>query len=217
MFSYTLVTFIRFLTIIYPYKKKITNIYNIKIYIIIKWFLAFTLPGITLVFPKPQIVFQSKAKICTIEQHSPILFMCFCTGYIIPLILISLMNLITYINVTHSRQMLGLSQTQSTRSIKRKQRNLRLLRQFSLFTIIFIFGWTPFITIEVIDKRKQISDIYYLFTLLLPSICVLIDSNAILYWNKTVRQQIRIWWQSLINTSLIINHDITPHDTNENV
>ncbi|UJR38132.1 hypothetical protein I4U23_030811 [Adineta vaga] len=201
MFSYTLVTFVRFLTIIYPFNRKITSIQSIKIYLLFKWILAFLLPGISLILPKQQIIFQPKAKICTINQQSPILFITFCTGYIIPLILISLMNLITYINVTRSRQILGLSQTKLSRLNKRKRRNLRLLRQFSLFTVIFLLGWTPFIIIEVIDKEEKFSDAYYLFTLILPSICVLIDSHVILYWNKTIRHQIGVWWRILIRKS----------------
>jgi hypothetical protein len=217
LFSYTLVTFIRFLTIIYPFNRKITTIYYIKIYLILKWILAFLLSGISLILPNQQIIFQSKAKICTVSQQSPLLFIYFCTGYIIPISLISLMNLITYINVTRSGHILCLSRSKLSRLNKRRRRNLRLLRQFSLFTVLFIFGWTPFVIIEVSDRSGKLSDVYYLFTLLLPSICILIDSNAILYWNKTARNQIQLWWQSLINKTQVLNHDITSHDTNENM
>ncbi|CAF0882079.1 unnamed protein product [Adineta steineri] len=217
MFSYTLVTFIRFLTIIYPFNKKITSIQYIKIYLIIKWILAFILPGISLILPNQQIIFQPKARLCTISQQSPILFISFCTGYIIPLILISSMNLITYINVACSRQILGLSQTKLTRLNKRKRRNLRLLRQFSLFTIIFLFGWTPFILIEVIDKEEKLSDIFYLYTLILPSICILIDSSVILHWNKTIYQQIQLWKQILLRKTEIINDERDYHVTTHEI
>ncbi|CAF2429014.1 unnamed protein product [Rotaria sp. Silwood2] len=227
MLSYTLVTFVRFLTIIYPFNKKITTIYYIKSYLISIWMLAFVLPGITLILPKQQIIFQSKAKMCTINQQSSLLFMYFCTGYIIPFILISLMNLVTYLNVTHSRQVPFLSRTRQCRLNRRKRRNLRLLRQFSFFTIIFLLGWTPFITIEVFDKKEKLPDIFYLFTLILPSISILIDSNAILYWNKTIHHQIQLWWQSFIKkkTQIInhernnhtLDHDILPIGTNANI
>jgi len=217
MFSYTLVTFVRFLTIIYPFNKKITSIKYIKIYLLLKWILAFLLPGISLILPNQQIIFQPKAKFCTIEQKSPILFISFCTGYIIPLILISLMNLVTYLNVTRSRQVSVLSQSKLSRLNKRKRRNVRLLRQFSLFTIIFLFGWTPFILIEVIDKDEKLSDSFYLFTLILPSICILIDSTVILYWNKTIYHQIQLWWKTLIRKTQINNHQRDSHELNHDI
>ncbi|CAF1206339.1 unnamed protein product [Rotaria magnacalcarata] len=214
MFSYTLVAFVRFLTIIYPFNKKISSNHYIKMYLIIKWILAFLLPTVSLILPKQQIIFQSKAQMCTISQQSPLLYIYFSTAFIIPFILISLMNLVTYLNVTRSRQMHLLSRTKQSRLNRRKLRNVRLLRQFSFFTIIFLIGWTPFIIIEVFDKRGNIPDIFYLFTLLLPLICILIDSNAILYWNKTIHHQIQLWWQSLIKKTEIINYEtnISKHD-----
>ncbi|CAF4342038.1 unnamed protein product [Adineta steineri] len=127
------------------------------------------------------------------------------------------MNLITYINVACSRQILGLSQTKLTRLNKRKRRNLRLLRQFSLFTIIFLFGWTPFILIEVIDKEEKLSDIFYLYTLILPSICILIDSSVILHWNKTIYQQIQLWKQILLRKTEIINDERDYHVTTHEI
>ncbi|CAF1175671.1 unnamed protein product [Rotaria sordida] len=215
MLSYTLVTFIRFLTIIYPFNRKITKIHYIKNCLISKWILAIFLPGISLILPNQQIIFQSKAKICTINQQSPLLFIYFCTGYIIPFVLISLMNLVTYLNVTYSRQIPFLSRMKQCRLNRRKRRNLRLLRQFSFFTIIFLLGWTPFIIIEIFDKEGKLPDIFYLFTLILPLICILIDSTAILYWNKTIHHQIQLWWQSLIKKRpQIINHERNNYTTN---
>ena len=63
MFSYTLIAMVRFLTIIYPFNKKIISMYYIKLYLILKWILAFLIPGISLILPNQQIKFQSKAKI----------------------------------------------------------------------------------------------------------------------------------------------------------
>jgi hypothetical protein len=127
------------------------------------------------------------------------------------------MNLITYLNVTRSRQVSVLSQTKLSRLNKRKRRNVRLLRQFSLFTIIFLFGWTPFILIEVIDKDEKLSDSFYLFTLVLPSICILIDSTVILYWNKTIYHQIQLWWKTLIRKIQINNHQRDSHELNHDI
>ena len=203
MFSYTLVAFVRFLTIICPFNKKFTTLKSIQIFLILKWMLAFIVSSIILILPNKQITFQSKAKMCIINQQSPVLFSYFCTGYIIPFMLISLMNLITFVNVIHSRQISYLSRTRLSHLNKRKRRNLCLLRQFSFFTIFFVFGWTPFIIIEIFDKQEKLSDIFYLFTLVLPSICVLIDSSAILKWNKTVHHQVQLWWRLLIKKTQI--------------
>ncbi|CAF0985371.1 unnamed protein product [Adineta ricciae] len=207
MFSYTLVTFVRFLTIIYPFNRKITSVRWIQVYLVAKWMLAFLLPSISFLLPNHEIIFQPKAKICTVNQQSPVLILLFSTGYIIPLISISLMNLITYLNVTRSRQTLGMSQSKLFRLNKRKRRNLRLLRQFSMFTVFFFFGWTPFIIVEVVDKEGKLADAYYLFTLLLPSICVLIDSHVLLYWNKSISHQICLWWRVLIGQNQFISRE----------
>ena len=198
MLSYTLIAFARFLTVISPFNKKIVSIHYIKVYLILKWSLAFLLSATSLIFHHQQITFQTKAKICTLKQQSPILLTYFCTGYIVPVILITLMNLVTYLNVIRARSTSSLTQTRLFCLNRRKRRNLRLLRQFSLFTIIFFLGWTPFILIEIFDKQEGLPDIIYLFALSLPSTCVFIDSNAMLYWNKTAHRQIRLWWRSLI-------------------
>lgn len=207
MFSYTLVTFVRFLTIIYPFNKKINSIRYIKIYLISMWTLPFLLSGISLIIPSQRITFQTKAKLCIHKQRSPLLFIYFCTSYIIPFLSISLMNLTTYLNVVKSRQMHLLSRSKLSRFNRRKRRNLRLLRQFSFFSIIFLLGWTPFIIVEVFDKQEKLPDILYLFTLILPSICLLIDSHAILYWNKTIHNEIQLWRPFSRRNNKIINHE----------
>lgn len=214
MFSYTLVAFVRFLTIIYPFNKRISSIHYIKIYLVIKWILAFVLVSISLILPNQQIMFQSKPKMCTLNQQSPLLPIYFSTAYIIPFILISIMNLVTYLNVIRPRQKQLLSRARLSRLDRRKRRNLRLLRQFSFFTIIFLLGWTPFIIIELFDKNGKLPDIIYMSVLLLPLMCILIDSNAILYWNKTIRHQIQVWWQEFRKKNEIDNPQVRT-DTND--
>ena len=107
------------------------------------------------------------------------------------------MNLITYINVIRSRRLLSQSDSKASRLNKRTCRNLRLLRQFSLFTIFYVIGWTPFTIIEVFDRQERWPDLVYLYALTLPPICVLIDSSVICNWNKLVHQQVQAWWQSV--------------------
>lgn len=201
MFSYTSVALLRFLSIIYPFNRKIMTIKYLKIYLFSTWGCAWLISSISLILPKEHIKFQSKAKVCFMNQQSPVLFLYFLTGFIIPIVSISLMNLITYLHVKRSRNMPSLSQYRRTRLNKRKRRNLRLLRQFSFFTIFFLLGWTPFIIIELFDRREQLSDIIYLYSLILPPVCVLIDSSAILSWNKPVQNQIRCWWAKIFRTT----------------
>ena len=192
MFSYTLVALVRFLSIIYPFNRTLTGVQSVKIYLIVSWTMALLVSTISLIPASvPHIAFQPKAKICFMNQRSPVLYIYFSTGYIIPILLISAMNGITYLSVKRSRQLVALSQNKLSRLNKRNQRNLRLLRQFSLFTIFFIFGWTPFIIVEIFDRKERLSDIIYIYVLILPPICVLIDSCAILNWNKAIHNQVR--------------------------
>ena len=195
MFSYTSVTWVRFLSILFPFKRKLTARPSIRLCLIATWTLAFILSSMSLILPNQHIRFQMKAKICFLNQQSPVMYIYFVTGYIIPILLISLMNLITYLSVKRSEQITSLSKSKLSRLNKRKRRNLRLLRQFSLFTIIFIFGWTPFIVVEIVDKDEKLSDMIYLYILILPPLCVLIDSCVIFRWNRTVRHHFGLWWQ----------------------
>lgn len=194
MFSYTCVTLVRFLSIIYPFNRKLTSFKSIRIYLISTWVLSFSLSAISLILPGQAIRFQNKARICFVDPSSSVTYIYALTGYFLPIAIISSLNLISYLSVKRSEKLTSASQIKVSRFNRRKRRNIRLLRQFSAFTCIFIVGWTPFILVEIFDKEEKLSDFIYLNTLILPPLCVFIDSCFIFHWNKTVRNQFRSWW-----------------------
>ncbi len=195
MYSYLLLSINRVLNIFYRSKNHYLSIKFIILEIIFQWFLAFLISLIPLVLNR--IDFQIKPRVCS--AHKPFFMtLGIFTGFFLPVIFITVFNLIIYFRLEKLRTniFLSLRKTKSKqlnqicrRFYKRRnEKKFKLLRQFAAFSCVFIIGWGLFAFISIFDTNDIVSENIYLITLSFPSLSLLIITLMIINWNKSIKK-----------------------------
>jgi hypothetical protein len=168
--------------------------------IIFQWFLAFMISSIPLIYN--QIEFQIKPRFCSARKP---IFMTLgiVTGFVTPVIFIIIFYLMIYfhINKLQTNVHLSFRETRKNKSNQFRQVSLRLynrqkkkkikvLRQSTAFSCVFIIGWGCFSLISIFDIKDIIPESIYLITLSFPAISLLITTLLIIHWNKSVKNSI---------------------------
>ena len=190
MYSYLLLSINRFLNMFYRSKQSHLSISFTIIEIILQWLLAFMIPSISLFLN--QIDFQIKPRFCSARKPF-FMTLGILTGFFLPVIFITIFNLIIYfrINKLRTHEHLSFRKTKSNRLYNRENKTKsKLLRQFATFSFVFVIGWGFFACISIFDINDIVPESIYLITLSFPSVSLLIITLMIIHWNKPVKKSL---------------------------
>jgi hypothetical protein len=160
-----------------------------------QWIVAFLIPSIPLVLNR--IDFQMKPRFCS--AHKPFFMtMGIFTGFVLPVLFITVFNLIIYYHLdklrtssfTSSRKNKSKQINRISRRFyqRRNEKKYKLLKQFAAFSCVFIIGWGVFAFISIFDTNDIIPENIYLITLSFPSLSLLIITLMIINWNKSIQR-----------------------------
>ncbi|CAF1008683.1 unnamed protein product [Rotaria sordida] len=200
MYSYLLVSINRFLHTFYCLQKYYLSIKFLIFEIILQWFLSFLIPLIPLFLN--QIEFQIKPRFCS-PRKPFYMTLEIMTGFFLPIIFMTVSNLIIYfhINKLHTDIHLSFQQKQKYKLNKfyqishrlynrQNNKNVKLLHQFAAFSCVFVIGWGFFACISIFDLNDIVPESIYLITLSFPAISLFIITLMIINWNKPIKQSI---------------------------
>jgi hypothetical protein len=191
--------------------------------IILQWFLSFIIPSMPLFLN--QIDFQLKPRFCSARKPF-FMTLGILTGFLLPVIFITIFNLIIYFRINKLRTNAHLSsgkkrKNKSNRfSHRRNKKKSKLLRQFAAFSFVLIIGWGFFALISIFDINDIVPESIYVITLSFPSFSLLIITLMIINWNKSIKKSIftllNIAPRTRYSTSATTVHFSTPLSFNCN-
>ncbi|CAF3384479.1 unnamed protein product [Rotaria sp. Silwood1] len=200
MYSYLLVSINRFLNALFCLHKCYLSMKFIIFEIILQWFLAFLIPSIPLFLN--QIEFQIKPRFCSARKPFYMTLGIF-TGFFLPVIFITVFNLIIYFHINKLRTDFRVSFRQKQKCELNKfyqisdclhnrqnKQNVKLLHQFSAFSYVFVIGWGFFACISIFDLNDTVPESIYLITLSFPAVSLFIITLMIIKWNKSIKTSI---------------------------
>lgn len=230
MYSYLLLSINRFLSACCRSKKHHLSIKLILCEIIFQWILAFIIPSASLFLN--QVEFQIRPRLCSPSKPFHMTLGMF-TGFFIPIISITIFNLIIYCRINKLQTSVHSSivkkpkyklnkfcQLSQHLQNHRNEKNIKLLRQFAAFSFVFVIGGGFFTFISIFDFNDSVPESIYLISLSFPAISLLIITLMVIKWNKSIKKSIcsllKISSRRHLSTSATTVQFSTLHPINRN-